>query len=94
MTRLQLKPLLIGLMVKNSLGILLRSHLLLGEQISTGVVAMGVEAEVAEDPWAVEATAEVVAVAVAGAGSPVVVAAAGDSSEPATGSVPTLHVRT
>lgn len=68
--------------------------MLLGEQISTGVAAMGVEAEGVEDPWAVEAMAEVVAVAVAGVGSPVAAAVAGDSSEPATGSAPTLHVRT
>lgn len=94
MTRLRLKQLLIGLMAKNSLGIPLRFHLLLGEQISTGVAAMGVEAEGVEDPWAVEAMAEAVVEAVAGVGFPVAAAVAGDSSELATGSAPTLHVRT
>lgn len=45
MTHLLLKQLLTGLMVNNSLGILSRSRLLLGKQISVGVVAMGMEAE-------------------------------------------------
>lgn len=55
---------------------------------------MGVEAEGAEDPWAVEAMVEAVAVVGAGVDSPAAAAVAGDSSELATGSVPTLHVRT
>lgn len=94
MTHLLLKRRLTGLTVKNSLEILSRSHLLLGEQISTGVVAMGVEAEGVEDPWAVEATVEAVAAVGAGVDSPAAAVVAGDSSELATGSVPTLHVRT
>lgn len=94
MTHLPLKQLLTGLMVKNSLGILLRSHLLLGEQISIGVVAMVVEAEGEEDPWAVEAMEVVAVVVVAGEDSPVEVVAVEDSSELGTGSVLILHVRT
>lgn len=94
MTHLLLKRRLTGLTVKNSLGIRSRFHLLLGEQISTGAVAMGVEAEGVEDPWAVEATVEAVEVVGAGVDSPAAAAVAGDSSELATGSVPTLHVRT
>lgn len=94
MTHLLLKQLLIGLMVKNSLGILSRSHLLLGEQTSIGVVAMVVEAEGEEDPWAVEAM-EVVAVVVgAEEDSPAVAVAVEDSSEQGTGSVLILRVRT
>lgn len=46
-------------MVKNSLGILSRFHLLLGEQMSVGVVAVAMGGE--EDPWAME-TMEVGAV--------------------------------
>lgn len=42
-----------------------------------------------QDPWAVEATVEAVEVVGAGVDSPAVAAAAGDSSELATGSVPT-----
>lgn len=94
MIHLLLKQLLTGLMVKNSLGILLRSHLLLGEQISIGVVAMVVEAEGEEDPWAVEAMEVVAVVVVAGEDSPVEVVAVEDSSELGTGSVLILHVRT
>lgn len=95
MTHLLLKQLLTGLMVKNSLGILSRSHLLHAEQTSIGVVEMVVEAEGEEDPWAVEAMEEVaVAVVVAVEDSPVEVVAAADSSELGTGSVLILHVRT
>lgn len=94
MTHLLLKQLLTGLMVKNSLGILSRSHLPLGEQISIEVVAMVVEAEGEEDQWAVEATEVVAVVAVAGEDSPVEVVAVEDSSELGTGSVLILHVRT
>lgn len=65
MTHLPPKQLLTGLMVKNSLGILSRSHLLLGEQTSIGVVVMVVEAEGEEDLWAVEAMEVVAAAAVA-----------------------------
>lgn len=93
MTHLLLKQLLTGLMVKSSLGILLRSHLLLVEQISTGVVAMVVEAEDGEDPWAVEAMEVVAVVAVAGEDSPVEVVVVEDSSELETGNVLTLPVR-
>lgn len=94
MTHLLLKQLLTGLMVKNSLGILSRSHLPLGEQISIEVVAMVVEAEGEEDQWAVEATEVVAVVVVAGEDSPVEVVAVEDSSELGTGSVLILHVRT
>lgn len=94
MTHLLLKQLLTGLMVKNFLVILSRSHLLLGEQISIGVVAMVVEAEGEEDPWAVEAMEVVAVVAVAGGDSPVEVVVVEDSSELGTGSVLILHVRT
>lgn len=94
MTHLLLKQLLTGLMVKNFLGILSRSHLLLGEQISIGVVAMVVEAEGEEDPWAVEAMEVVAVVAVAGEDSPVEVVVVEGSSELGTGSVLILHVRT
>lgn len=54
-----------GLMVNDSLGILPRSHLLLGK-ISTSMVAMIMEAEGEEDPWAMEAVEVVAVVAVAG----------------------------
>lgn len=94
MTHLLLKQLLTGLMVKNFLGIQLRSHLLLGEQISIGVVAMVVEAEGEEDPWAVEAMEVVAVVAVAGEDSPVEVVVVEDNSELGTGNVLILHVRT
>lgn len=94
MTHLLLKQLLTGLMVKNSLGILSRSHLLLGEQTSIGVVAMVVEAEGEEDPWAVEAMEVVAVVALAGEDSPVEVVVVEDSSELGTGSVLILHVKT
>lgn len=94
MTHLLLKQLLIGLMVKNFLGILSRSHLLLGEQISIGVVAMVVEAEGEEDPWAVEAMEVVAVVVVAEEDSPVEVVVVEDSSGLGTGSVLILHVRT
>ena len=87
MTHLPPKQLLTGLMVKSSLGILSRSHSLLGEQTSVGVVAMVVEAEGKEDLWAVEAMEVVAAAAVAEEDSPVVVAVAEDSSEQGTGSV-------
>lgn len=94
MTHLLLKQLLTGLMVKNSLGILSRFHLLLGVQISIEVVAMVVEAEGEEDPWAVEAMEVVAVVAVAEADSQVEVVAVEDSSELGTGSVLILHART
>ncbi|KAJ8798713.1 hypothetical protein J1605_016516 [Eschrichtius robustus] len=87
MTHLLLKQLLTGLMVKNSLGIPSRSHLLLGEQTSIGVVAMVVEAEGEEDPWAVEAMEVVAVVAVAEEDSPAAAVAVEDSSEQGTGSV-------
>lgn len=74
-------------MVKNSLGILLRFHLLPAEPISIGVVEMVVEAEGEEDLWAVEATEEVAVVAVAGEDSPVEVVEVVDSNELGTGSV-------
>ena len=74
-------------MVKSSLGILSRSHSLLGEQTSVGVVAMVVEAEGKEDLWAVEAMEVAAAAVVAEEDSPVVVAVAEDSSEQGTGSV-------
>lgn len=93
MTHLLLKQLLTGLMVKNFLGIRSRSHLLLAEQISIGVVAMVVEAEAEEDPWAVEAMVVVAVAAVAGEDSPVEVVAVEDSSELGTGNVLILHVR-
>lgn len=94
MTHLLLKQLSTGLMVKNSLGILLKFHLLPAELTLIGVVEMVVEAEGEEDPWAVEAMEEVAAVAVAGADSPVEVVEVEDSSELETGSVLILHVRT
>lgn len=94
MTHLLLKQLLTGLMVKNSLGILSRFHLLLGVQISIEVVAMVVEAEGEEDPWAVEAMEVVAVVAVAEEDSQVEVVAVEDSSELGTGSVLILHART
>lgn len=81
-------------MVKNSRGILSRSHLLLGEQTSIGAVAMVVEAEGEEDPWAVGATEVVAVVAVAEEDSPVAAVAEEDSSEPGTGSVLIPRVRT
>ena len=81
-------------MVKSSLGILSRSHSLLGEQTSVGVVAMVVEAEGKEDLWAVEAIEVVAAAVVAEEDSPVAAAAAEDSSEQGTGSVLILPVRT
>lgn len=68
--------------------------MLLGEQTSIGAVAMVVEAEGEEDPWAVEATEAVAVVAVAGEGSPVEVVVAAASSELVTGSVQILYVRT
>lgn len=94
MTHLLLKQLLTGLMVKNSLGIPSRSHLLLGEQTSIGVVAMVVEAEGEEDPWAVEAMEVVAVVAVAGEDSQVEVVVVAANSELVTGSVLILYVRT
>ena len=54
----------------NSLGILSKLHLLVDEQIPVGVVAMVMEAEGKENPWAMEA---------------VEVVAAGDCSKPGTG---------
>jgi hypothetical protein len=94
MTHLLLKQLLTGLMVKNSLGILSRSHLQLAEQTSIGVVAMVVEDEGEEAPWAVEVMEEVAVVVVAEEDSPVEVVVVEDSSEQGTGSVLILHVRT
>ena len=87
MTHLPPKQLLTGLMVKSSLGILSRSHSLLGEQTSVGVVAMVVEAEGKEDLWAVEAIEVVAAAVVAEEDSPVAVVVAEDSSKQGTGSV-------
>ena len=81
-------------MVKSSLGILSRSHSLLGEQTSVGVVAMVVEAEGKEDLWAVEAIEVVAAAVVAEEDSPVAVVVAEDSSKQGTGSVLILPVRT
>ena len=94
MTHLPPKQLLTGLMVKSSLGILSRSHSLLGEQTSVGVVAMVVEAEGKEDLWAVEAIEVVAAAVVAEEDSPVAVVVAEDSSKQGTGSVLILPVRT
>lgn len=94
MTHLLLRQLLIGLMVKNSLGILLRSHLLLDEQTSIGVAEMVVEAEGEEDPWAAEAMEAVAVVVAAGEDSPVEEVVVVDSSELGTGSALTLHVKT
>lgn len=94
MTHLLLKRPLTGLTVKNSLGILSRSRLLLAERTSIGVVAMVVEAEGEEVPWAVEATVAAAVEAVAEEDSPVEVVVAGDSREPGTGSVLILPVRT
>ena len=91
MTHLPLKQLLTGLMVKNSLGILSRSHLLPGEQTSIGVVTVVMEAECEEDPQAVEAMEAVAVVTVAKDSQ---VAAVADSSEQGTGSVLILRVRT
>lgn len=68
--------------------------MLLGVQISIEVVAMVVEAEGEEDPWAVEAMEVVAVVAVAEEDSQVEVVAAEDSSELGTGSVLILHART
>lgn len=68
--------------------------MLLGVQISIEVVAMVVEAEGEEDPWAVEAMEVVAVVAVAEEDSQVEVVAVEDSSELGTGSVLILHVRT
>ncbi|KAB1263134.1 hypothetical protein Cadr_000023833 [Camelus dromedarius] len=81
MTHLPLKQLLTGLMVKNSLGIPSRSHLLLDEQTLIGVVAMVVEAE------GEEATEVVAVVVVAEEDSPAAVVAVEDSSELGTGNV-------
>lgn len=94
MTHLLLKLQSTGLMEKNSLGILLKFHLLPGVLTSTGVVEMVVEAEGEEDPWAVEDMEEVAAVVVAGEDSPVEVVEVEDSNELGTGSVLILHVRT
>lgn len=68
--------------------------MLLGVQISIEVVAMVVEAEGEEDPWAVEAMEVVAVVVVAEEDSQVEVVAVEDSSELGTGSVLILHVRT
>lgn len=94
MTHLLLKQLLTGLTVKNFLGILSRFPLLLGVQISIEVVAMVVEAEGEEDPWAVEAMEVVAVVVVAEEDSQVEVVVVEDSSELGTGSVLILHART
>lgn len=94
MTHLLLKQLSTGLMVKNSLGILLKFHLLPAELTLIGVVGMVVEAEGEEDPWAVEAMEEVAAVAVAVEDSPVEVVVVEDSNELGTGSVLILPART
>lgn len=94
MTHLLLKQLLTGLMVKNSLGILSRFHLLLGVQISIEVVAMVEEAEGEEDPWAVEAMEVVAVVVEAEEDSQVEEVVVVDSSELGTGSVLILHART
>lgn len=68
--------------------------MLLGEQTSIGVVAMVVEAEGEEDPWAVEAMEVVAVVAVAGEDSQVEVVVVAANSELVTGSVLILYVRT
>lgn len=68
--------------------------MLLGVQISIEVVAMVVEAEGEEDPWAVEAMEVVAVVVVAEEDFQVEVVAVEDSSELGTGSVLILHVRT
>ena len=94
MTHLLLKQLSTGLMVKNSLGILLKFHLLPAELTSIGVVEMVAEAEGEEDPWAVEAMEEVAVVVVAREDSPMEVVEVEDSNELETGSVLILHVRT
>lgn len=94
MTHLLPKQLLTGLMGKNFPEILSRFHLLLVEQTSIGVVAMVVEAEGEEDPWAVEAMEVVAVVAVAGEVSPVEVVVVEVSNELATGNVLILRVRT
>ncbi|XP_036887722.1 uncharacterized protein LOC118977065 [Sturnira hondurensis] len=79
MIHLLLKQLLTGLMLKNSLGILLRSHFLLEKQILIGVVAMVVEAKGQEDPWTMEAMEVVAVEVVAGVDSPVEVVAVEDA---------------
>lgn len=81
-------------MVKNSLGIPSKFHLLPDELTSIGVVGMVVEAEGEEDPWAVAAMEAAAVVAVAGEDSPVEEEEAVDSSELGTGSVLILLVRT
>lgn len=68
--------------------------MLLGVQISIEVVAMVVEAEGEEDPWAVEAMEVVAVVVVAEEDSQVEVVVVEDSSELGTGSVLILHART
>lgn len=94
MILLLLKPQLTGLMVKNFLGILSRSHLLPVEQTSIEVVAMAEEAEGEEDPWAEEGMEVAAVVVVAGEDFRVEVVVVEDSSELGTGSVLILHVRT
>lgn len=68
--------------------------MLLAEQTSIGVVAMVVEAEGEEDPWAVEAMEVVAVVVVAGEVSPVEAVVVEVSNELGTGNVLILHVRT
>lgn len=68
--------------------------MLLAEQTSIGVVAMVVEAEGEEDPWAVEAMEVVAVVVVAGEVSPVEVVVVEVSNELGTGNVLILRVRT
>lgn len=68
--------------------------MLLAEQTSIGVVAMVVEAEGEEDPWAVEAMEVVAVAAVAGEVSPVEVVVVVVSNELGTGNVLILRVRT
>lgn len=68
--------------------------MLLAEQTSIEVVAMVVEAEGEEDPWAVEAMEVVAVVVVAGEVSPVEVVVEEVSNELGTGNVLILRVRT
>lgn len=64
------------------------------EQTLIGEVAMVVEAEGEEVPWAAEATVAVAVVVVAEEDSPVEVVVEEDSNELGTGSVLILPVRT
>ena len=81
MTHLLLKQLSTSLMVKNSLRIPLKFHLLPADLTSIGMVETVMEAEGLEDPWAMEAMEEVAAVAVVVKDSPVEVVGVEDSKE-------------